>query len=53
VNGTWVVDFYDAEAANPDVALSDYYVADFPTLFAEGATWADSHMWAIPASLQR
>jgi multiple sugar transport system substrate-binding protein len=42
VNGTWVVDFYDAEAANPDVALSDYYVADFPTLFAEGATWADS-----------
>jgi multiple sugar transport system substrate-binding protein len=34
VNGTWVVDFYDAEAANADVALSDYYVADFPTLFA-------------------
>lgn len=52
VNGTWVVDFYDAEAANPDVALSDYYVADFPTLFSEGATWADSHMWAIPASVQ-
>jgi multiple sugar transport system substrate-binding protein len=53
VNGTWVVDFYNAEAANPDVALSDYYVADFPTLFDEGATWADSHMWAIPASVQR
>jgi multiple sugar transport system substrate-binding protein len=53
VNGTWVVDFYAAEAANPDVALSDYYVADFPTLFDEGATWADSHMWAIPASLKR
>jgi len=52
VNGTWVVDFYAAEAANPDVALSDYYAADFPTLFAEGATWADSHMWAIPASLR-
>jgi multiple sugar transport system substrate-binding protein len=34
------------------VALSDYHVADFPTLFAEGATWADSHMWAIPASVQ-
>jgi multiple sugar transport system substrate-binding protein len=44
VNGTWVVDFYAAEAANPDVALSNYYVADFPTLFDEGATWADSHM---------
>ncbi|MGP1355804.1 extracellular solute-binding protein [Roseicyclus sp.] len=52
VNGTWVVDFYASEAANPDVALSDYHVADFPTLFAEGATWADSHMWAIPASVQ-
>ncbi|MBF9030896.1 extracellular solute-binding protein [Rhodobacterales bacterium HKCCE3408] len=52
VNGTWVVDFYDSEAANPDVALSNYYVADFPTIFGEGATWADSHMWAIPASLQ-
>jgi len=53
VNGTWVVDFYDAEAANPDVALSNYYAADFPTLFDQGATWADSHMWAIPASVQR
>ena len=53
VNGTWVVDFYAAEAANSDVALSDYHVADFPTLFDEGATWADSHMWAIPASLKR
>ncbi len=53
VNGTWVVDFYSAEAADPDVALSDYYVADFPTIFDEGATWADSHLWAIPASLQR
>jgi len=53
VNGTWVVDFYDTEASNPEVALSSYYVADFPTLFDQGATWADSHMWAIPASLPR
>jgi multiple sugar transport system substrate-binding protein len=52
VNGTWVVDFYTAEAANADVPLANYYVADFPTLFDEGATWADSHMWAVPASLQ-
>jgi len=52
VNGTWVVDFYTAEAANPDVALANYYVADFPTLFDNGATWADSHLWAIPSSLQ-
>lgn len=52
VNGTWVVDFYDAEAKKEEVPLDYYYVADFPTLFEEGATWADSHMWAIPASLK-
>ncbi|NNU81467.1 extracellular solute-binding protein [Halovulum dunhuangense] len=52
VNGTWVVDFYDAEAAKEETALDSYYAADFPTLFSEGATWADSHMWAIPASVK-
>jgi len=51
VNGTWVVDFYAAEAAKEEVALDSYYVADFPTLFETGATWADSHMWAIPSTL--
>jgi multiple sugar transport system substrate-binding protein len=52
VNGTWVVDLYTSEAASPDSALSNYRVADFPTLFENGATWADSHMWAIPAPLK-
>lgn len=52
VNGTWVVDFYDSEAQKAEVALDNYYVADFPTLFEQPATWADSHMWAIPASLK-
>ncbi len=52
VNGTWVVDFYTAEAAKAEVGLNNYHVADFPTLFDTGATWADSHMWAIPASLE-
>ena len=53
VNGTWVVDFYTAEAAKePRRGLKHYYVADFPTLFDDGATWADSHTWAIPASLK-
>lgn len=52
VNGTWVVDFYTAEAAKAEVALNNYYVADFPQLFETGATWADSHMWAVPASLK-
>ena len=53
VNGTWVVDFYDSEAADPDVPLTNYYVADFPVLFEESATWAGSHGWAIPASLKQ
>ncbi len=52
VNGTWVVDFYTAEAAKAETGLDNYYVASFPTLFDTGATWADSHMWAIPASLK-
>lgn len=52
VNGTWVVDFYDSEAKKAEVPLDSYYVADFPTLFEQGATWADSHMWAIPASVK-
>lgn len=52
VNGTWVVDFYTAEAAKEEVALDNYYVADFPNLFDEAATWAGSHMWAIPSRLK-
>ena len=51
VNGTWVVDFYTAEAEKEEVGLDNYYVADFPTLFETGATWADSHMWAIPSTI--
>ena len=52
VNGTWVVDFYTEEAAKAETGLNNYYVADFPTLFGTGATWADSHMWAIPSPLK-
>ena len=52
VNGTWVVDFYDAQAADTDVALNSYYTADFPTLFEQPATWADSHLWALPSTLK-
>ncbi|NBC96215.1 MAG: extracellular solute-binding protein [Deinococcus-Thermus bacterium] len=52
VNGTWVVDFYDAQASDPEVPLTDYYVASFPAIFDEAATWADSHMWVVPSNLQ-
>lgn len=53
INGTWVVDLYSSEAKKPEVPLNNYYVADFPNLFGSAATWADSHMWAVPASLKR
>jgi multiple sugar transport system substrate-binding protein len=52
VNGTWVVDFYDAQAADENVPLTNYYVADYPVLFEEAATWAGTHMWAIPSPLK-
>lgn len=52
VNGTWVVDQYNAAAASSDSALTNYYVAPLPTLFDKGATWGDSHSWSIPASLK-
>lgn len=51
INGTWVVDAYTASAADEDVALSNYVVADFPGLFGEQATWSDTHMWAITNNL--
>lgn len=41
-NGTWAVDQYNREAE------FDYMVMDFPTLYAEPATWANSHMWVVP-----
>ncbi|MEM7044515.1 MAG: extracellular solute-binding protein [Pseudomonadota bacterium] len=52
INGTWAVDLYDKEIARGEVALNNYDVADFPTLFDRPATWADSHLWAVPESLK-
>ncbi len=52
VNGTWAVELYDREASKSEVKLTDYDVVDFPTLFDQPATWADSHLWVIPASLK-
>lgn len=53
INGTWVVDFYTAQAEDNKVPLANYRIANFPTLFNEGATWADSHIWAIPAAVKK
>ena len=51
INGTWVVNFYDEQVADPEGALKNYYVSNFPTIFAQAATWANSHSWIIPQGL--
>ncbi|MCY4145012.1 MAG: extracellular solute-binding protein [Chloroflexi bacterium] len=48
INGTWVVNFYDNQVADPDAPLKDYYVHNFPTIYDQPATWAGSHAWIIP-----
>lgn len=52
INGTWVVDFYTEQAEDEEVALTNYVVADFPTLFDQAATWSDTHMWAVTNAVQ-
>ena len=53
IDGTWRVDANDATIARGEVVLKDYYVSQPATLFEQGGAWADTHMWAIPASLKR
>lgn len=48
VNGTWVVNFYDNQVADPEGVLKDYYVHNFPTVYDQPAAWAGSHAWIIP-----
>lgn len=51
INGTWVVNFYDAQVADPEGALKHYYVSNFPIIFDQEASWANSHSWIIPQGL--
>lgn len=48
INGTWVVDSYNAQAASGAAALRNYRVANVPGIFGEPKVWADSHMWVMP-----
>ena len=48
INGTWVVNFYDNQVADPEGALKNYYVHNFPTVYDQPAAWAGSHAWIIP-----
>lgn len=41
-NGVWAVDQYSREAG------FEYQVTEAPQLFDEPASWANSHIWAIP-----
>lgn len=51
INGTWVVNFYDEQVADPEGCLENYYVASFPQIFDQPAAWANSHAWIIPQGL--
>lgn len=42
VNGTWVVGEYSRSTD------FDYRAVDFPTLYDQPATWANSHTWVLP-----
>ncbi|NLF74528.1 MAG: extracellular solute-binding protein [Chloroflexi bacterium] len=48
INGTWVVDAYNAQAADPAVVLKNYKVSDYPDLFGTPATLSDHHTWVVP-----
>jgi multiple sugar transport system substrate-binding protein len=48
INGTWVVDSYNAQAASGETALKTYRVANVPGIFGAPKVWADSHMWVMP-----
>lgn len=48
INGTWVVDSYNAQATGGQAALKNYKVANVPGIFGEAKVWADSHMWVMP-----
>lgn len=47
-NGTWVVNALDAQAADPEIPLSNYYVTSFPQFFDQPATWSSTHAFIVP-----
>jgi multiple sugar transport system substrate-binding protein len=51
INGTWVVNFYDEQVADPDGCLKNYYVSSFPTIYDTPAAWSGNHTWIIPQGL--
>jgi multiple sugar transport system substrate-binding protein len=48
LGGTWAVNEWDAQVANPDAALKRYYVAPFPQIGGQPASWGGSHTYVVP-----
>jgi multiple sugar transport system substrate-binding protein len=48
VGGTWSVNEWDKQVADPDAALKRYYVAPFPQIGDQPASWGGSHTWVVP-----
>ena len=46
--GTWSVNEWDAQVADPNAALKRYYVAPFPQIGERPASWGGSHTWVVP-----
>lgn len=48
IHGTWLINGFDTQVAGGEVALQNYYVANFPQLFEQGGTFADAHNFLVP-----
>lgn len=46
--GTWAVNFFDTQAADPETALSNWYVTTYMQFFDQPANAAYSHTMVIP-----
>jgi len=46
--GTWQVNEWDKQVADPAAALKRYYVAPFPQIGDQPASWGGSHTWVVP-----
>lgn len=48
IDGTWRINVFDGMVAEGEVALENYYVANFPQIFDKPGTFAGSHNWLVP-----
>jgi multiple sugar transport system substrate-binding protein len=46
--GTWMVNEWDKQVADPDAALKRYHVAPFPQVGDRPASWGGSHTFVVP-----